>query len=74
MQDTPLTAALAGQPMSEQDVAMRLEELTTALRMAGLVDADTPANIRQQREAGAAVFNPLDGFAPMVQSVPQPDR
>lgn len=74
MQQTPLTNALEGAPMTEEDIAMRLDQITKTLRQAGLVYADTPSSLRDQRESGPALFNPLDGLAPMVPSVPQPDR
>lgn len=74
MQQTSLLNALEMPVMQEQNVPMRLDAITEALRKAGLVDADTPASLRGQREAGPALFNPLDGLAPMVTSVPQQDR
>lgn len=74
MQRTSLSQTLETPGLQEQNIPMRLDEITEALRMAGLVDADTPASLRGRREAGPALFNPLDGFAPMVSSVPQQDR
>jgi len=65
--------AMAPKPLGQDDAAMRIELLTEQLRQAGLIDPDTPASMRDSREAGPT--NPLlDGFAPMIRSVPQADR
>lgn len=66
--------SLEPQPISYDDIAGQLEELRKRLESVGLMDSLTPASIRTEREASPQVANPLDGFAPMVRSVPQPDR
>lgn len=70
--DEPL--AMAPKPLGQDDAAMRIELLTEQLRRAGLVDLDTPASMRSQREADMPTNPLLDGFAPMIRSVPQADR
>ena len=66
--------AMAPKPLGADDAAMRIELLTEQLRRAGLVDLDTPASMRASRESGAPANPLLDGFAPMIRSVPQADR
>lgn len=65
---------LEPQPLSYDDVEGQLNALRKRLESIGLMDTLTPTSIRTEREASPQVVNPLDGFAPMVASVPQPDR
>jgi hypothetical protein len=61
-------------PLSYDDVSKQLDTLRQRLESIGLLDSQTPASIRNAREASPLPVNPLSGFAPMVRSVPQPDR
>jgi hypothetical protein len=65
---------MAPKPLGLDDAAMRIELLTDQLRQAGLMDLDTPASMRSTRDASVPSNPLMDGFAPMIRSVPQADR
>lgn len=65
-------SALEPTRVSHDDVESELAAMRERLESLGLLDADTSP--RAKREAGYKVANPLDGFAPMIASVPRADR
>lgn len=65
-------SALEPTRVSHDDVETRLADLRKRLETLGLLDSDSSP--RATREAGYRITNPMDGFAPMVSSVPRADR
>jgi len=61
------------EPTTDDEVRERLRQFAAVLREVGLLGASA-ASVGEAREAGPAVRNPLDGLAPNIRSVPQPDR